>query len=53
MSVSIQDLKQNLSDLNAQKNNVKPECRDAIERVTDNVMDVIETIDSILSDFKR
>ena len=53
MSVSIYDLKQNLLDLNAQKDNVNAECRDAIERVSDNIMEVIERIDSLLSDFKR
>lgn len=53
MSISIYDLKQNLADLNAYKDSVNSECRDAIERINDNVMEVIEKIDSLLCDFKR
>lgn len=51
--MSISTIKQNLVDLNAQKENVSAETKDAIERVTDDVMEVLEYFDSTLSSIKR
>lgn len=53
MSISIYSVKQNLADLNSYKDNVPKNVKDAIERVLDDSNEMLEKVDSILSDWKR
>lgn len=42
----------NLSDLNSYKDEVPEELKDVIERVTDDVKEILETIQNFNSSFK-
>ena len=41
----------NLSDLNSYKDELPKEVRDSIERVTDDVKEILETINDFKNDF--
>lgn len=53
MSISIYSIKQNLADLNGHKEDLPKEVVDAIERVTDDMQEVLEIFDSIQSNIKE
>lgn len=48
--ISKQSVLQNLSDLNAEEN-ISKDLRDAIERVTDDVKELLEVLDDITSSY--
>ena len=51
MSISYFSIKQNLIDLNADKEKLPEETQDAISRVTDDMMDILESIKNFKADF--
>lgn len=53
MSISIYSIKQNLADLNGRKEELPKEVKDAIERVTDDITEVLEIFDSLQANIKK
>jgi hypothetical protein len=53
MSISIYSINQNLADLNSYKEELPKEIKDAIERVTDDSIEILDKLDSFLADIKR
>ena len=50
--IDIYSVKQNLSDLESRKDEVDPGTKDAIERVTDDVKEILETIQNFNLSFR-